>query len=105
MGASEDRAKRRGRPLHVRPRAEGHSGGGEEKAKEEKQRRLANERMLRALACAKEKKGECTTKDNKPIVCKACDYFRYCEDLRRNGGKPLTPLKATRFDDHGGAAI
>ena len=63
------------------------------KAKEEKQRRLANERMLRALACAKEKKGECTTKDNKPIVCKACDYFRYCEDLRRNGGKPFDPTK------------
>lgn len=53
------------------------------KAKEEKQRRLANERMLRALACAKEKKGECTTKDNKPIVCKACRQFGFCEELRR----------------------
>ena len=63
------------------------------KAKEEKRRRLESERIQRALQCAKEKKGECTTKDNKPVVCKACDYFRFCEDLRRNGGKPFAPTR------------
>ena len=63
------------------------------KAKEEKRRRLESERLQRALACAKGKKGECATKDNKPVVCKACQHFGFCEDLRRNGGKPFDPTR------------
>jgi len=59
------------------------------KAKEQKRRRLENERMLRALACAKEKKGECTVQDNKPIICKACLHWNFCEDLKKHGGNPV----------------
>ena len=64
------------------------------KAKEAKQRRLQTQRMIAALACAKEKKGECREQDNKPIFCKVCVSSRYCEDLRRHGGKVFDPTKA-----------
>ena len=53
------------------------------KAKEEKQRRLTTSRILRALECAKTKIGECTTMDNKPIICKTCMENKYCEELRQ----------------------
>jgi plasmid replication initiation protein len=58
-----------------------------QKAKEEKKRRLENQRFLRAAACAKEKKGDCATQDNKPIICKVCIQFSFCDELRRLGGK------------------
>ena len=61
------------------------------KAKEEKQRRLMGSRMLRANECAMAKKGECTTMDNKPIVCNVCRQFQICDHLRRRGGKPYDP--------------
>lgn len=61
------------------------------KAKEEKQRRLMGARMLRANECALSKKGECTTMDNKPIVCKVCRQFQICDHLRMRGGKPYDP--------------
>lgn len=55
----------------------------QQKAKEEKQRRLQTQRMLRALECAKAKSGECSTKDNRPIICKVCQQMCICEDVRR----------------------
>lgn len=55
----------------------------QQKAKEEKQRRLQTQRMLRALECAKAKSGECSTKDNRPIICKVCQQMGICEDVRR----------------------
>ena len=64
------------------------------KAKEDKRRRLQTQRMIAALSCAKEKKGECREQDNKPIICKACQHFNFCEDLRRSGGKIFDPTVA-----------
>lgn len=61
--------------------------------KEQKRRRLDNQRMMRALECAKSKKGECDTQDNKRIVCKACLHFRFCDEIRRNGGKSFDPAQ------------
>lgn len=55
----------------------------QQKAKEEKQRRLQAQRMSRALDCAKAKGGDCRTMDNKPIVCKACRQMGFCDELRR----------------------
>lgn len=59
------------------------AGAENQKAKEEKQRRLQTQRMLRALECAKAKSGECSTKDNRPIICKVCQQMSICEDVRR----------------------
>lgn len=55
----------------------------QQKAKEEKQRRLQTQRMLRALECAKAKSGECSIKDNRPIICKVCQQMSICEEVRR----------------------
>lgn len=51
------------------------------KAKEEKRRRLENQRFLRALACAKAKAGSCQEMDNKPIVCKVCREKQLCDHI------------------------
>ena len=51
------------------------------KAKEEKRRRLENQRFLRALACAKAKAGNCQEMDNKPIVCKLCRERQICHHI------------------------
>ncbi len=61
------------------------------KAKDSKRKRLDGQRVSRALECAKGKKGECITRDNKPIICKVCRGFDFCGDLRRHGGKPFDP--------------
>lgn len=55
----------------------------QQKAKDEKQRRLQTQRILRALECAKAKGGECPTKDNRPIICKVCQQMALCEEVRR----------------------
>ena len=44
----------------------------QEAAKEEKRRRLTNQRFLRAVECAKGKQGDCRVMDNVRIVCKLC---------------------------------
>jgi plasmid replication initiation protein len=64
------------------------------KFKEEKRRRLDNQRFLAAVECAKGKKGECTTRDNKRLVCKMCIGKEICLSIQRRGGKPFTPAKA-----------
>nr|CRY94039.1 hypothetical protein [uncultured prokaryote] len=51
------------------------------KAKEEKRRRLANQRFLRALDCAKAKGGNCQEMDNKPIICKVCKEKQLCDHV------------------------
>lgn len=61
------------------------------KAKEAKKKRLETQRISRALECAKAKKGECDTQDNKRLVCKMCLQWKFCDDLRRHGGKPFDP--------------
>lgn len=61
------------------------------KAKEEKRRRVENDRWKRAYNCALGKAGNCSQQDNKPIICKLCQHFRFCADLLRNGGKPFNP--------------
>ena len=61
------------------------------KAKIEKQKRLNNDRYKRASNCALGKSGNCLQQDNKPIICKVCLEYRFCEDLRKNGGKPFDP--------------
>lgn len=63
----------------------------QEKAKEEKRRRLENQRFLAAIECAKAKKGECSTQDNKRIVCKLCVEKDFCASVRRRGEKPFDP--------------
>lgn len=57
------------------------------KAQEEKRRRLQNQRVIKALECAKAKGGECETQDNKRLVCKMCREFQFCEELRRKTPK------------------
>lgn len=52
-------------------------------AKEEKRRRLANQRLLRAVECANKKNGDCRTADNVRIVCRVCAEFRCCESVQR----------------------
>lgn len=59
--------------------------------KEQKRRRLETERMMQALKCARAKKGECVEQNNKRIICKACQYFQFCDDIRRRGGRPFDP--------------
>lgn len=63
------------------------------KAQEEKRRRLENQRFLAAIECAKAKKGECDTQDNKRIVCKLCAAKGFCAEIRSRGGKPFDPTK------------
>ena len=67
----------------------------EAKAKDQKRRRLQNQRMMRALECARAKNGECVTQDNTRIVCKSCMQFQFCDEIRRNGGKPFNPARPT----------
>lgn len=50
-----------------------------EDAKEEKRKRLINQRFQRALSCAIEKGGDCRTMDNVRIVCKLCRERRVYE--------------------------
>lgn len=52
-------------------------------AKEEKRRRLANQRLLRAVECANKKNGDCRTADNVRIVCRVCADFKCCESVRQ----------------------
>lgn len=59
------------------------------KVQEEKRRRLENQRFLAAIECAKSKKGECDTQDNKRIVCKLCVEKDFCASVRRRGEKPF----------------
>lgn len=49
-----------------------------EDAKEEKRKRLLNQRFLRAVECAKAKGGDCRTMDNVRIVCKLCREKGIC---------------------------
>lgn len=58
----------------------------QEKAKEEKRRRLLNQRFLRAVECAKAKGGDCRTMDNVRIVCKVCREKRICETMPKKTG-------------------
>ena len=52
-------------------------------SKEEKRQRLADQRLLRAIACAKKKNGVCSVEDNVRIVCRICAKFRCCESMQR----------------------
>lgn len=52
------------------------------KAKEDKARRLLQQRMFRAIDCAKAKNGDCRARDNKPIVCKVCRQENICASLQ-----------------------
>lgn len=61
------------------------------KAKEAKRRRLENQRFITAIECAKVKKGECLTMDNKRLVCKVCVEKQFCDEIRSRGGKPFDP--------------
>lgn len=61
----------------------------EAKAKDQKRRRLQNQRMMRALECARAKNGECVTQDNARIVCKSCMQFQFCEEIRRKIPRPV----------------
>lgn len=61
------------------------------KLKEEKKRRLQNQRIGSAFTCATAKKGDCHAQDNKPIICKMCLQMDFCEDLRKRDGKPFDP--------------
>lgn len=58
----------------------------QEKAKQEKQRRLTKQRLLRAIACATAKGGDCRTQDQRPIVCKVCRQLNVCADVRKKRG-------------------
>lgn len=55
----------------------------QEKAKEEKRRRLTNQRFIRAVECAKIKGGDCRVMDNMRIVCKLCREKEICSSIHR----------------------
>jgi plasmid replication initiation protein len=61
------------------------------KAKETKQKRLQLQRIRRATECAIARKGACITRDNTPIICKACQEWNICNDILRRGGKLFDP--------------
>lgn len=52
-------------------------------AKEEKRQRIASQRLLRAVECAKKKGGDCRIADNVRIVCRVCAEFKCCESVQR----------------------
>lgn len=52
-------------------------------AKEEKRQRIASQRLLRAVECAKKKGGDCRIADNVRIVCRVCTEFKCCESVQR----------------------
>lgn len=54
----------------------------QEKAKEEKRRRLTNQRFIRAVECAQAKGGDCRVMDNMRIVCKLCREKEICSSIR-----------------------
>lgn len=56
----------------------------QEKAKEEKQRRLQTQRFLRAVDCARSKQGVCTEQTERPIVCKLCREKGICASVKTN---------------------
>lgn len=87
MGACEGRPLGGKDTVHLLRREKALAQKEQEKAKEEKRRRLQAQRMHRALECAKLKQGDCRTMDNKPIVCKVCRQFGLAEDILRNGRK------------------
>lgn len=58
-----------------------------DKAKEEKRRRLENQRFLRAWDCASGKKGQCQAQDNKPIICKLCLKIKMQDEARRKAAE------------------
>ena len=57
--------------------------------KDQKRRRLESQRMMRALECARAKKGECVVQDNARIVCKSCMQFQFCDEIRRKIPRPV----------------
>ena len=53
----------------------------QDNAKEEKRRRLTNQRFIRAVECAKAKGGDCRVMDNMRIVCKLCREKEICSSI------------------------
>lgn len=51
-------------------------------AKEDKKRRLLNQRLFRAVECAKNKDSKCAKRDNKPIICKVCVEMQVCDLIK-----------------------
>lgn len=60
------------------PRRKAIAEAEKQKAKEDKQRHLNNQRFLRAVECAKAKGWDCRTMDNVSIVCKLCREKEIC---------------------------
>lgn len=52
-----------------------------EKDRREKMQRIINSRYVRAVMCAKTKKGVCTVRDNRPIICKMCVNHGILQDI------------------------
>ena len=51
-------------------------------AKEEKRQRIASQRLLRAVECAKNRGGDCRIADNVRVVCRICAEFKCCESVQ-----------------------
>jgi plasmid replication initiation protein len=54
-----------------------------EQKKAERQRKLETQRFIKAVNCAKNKKGICDNQDNVGIVCRLCLKNRLCEEIRK----------------------
>jgi plasmid replication initiation protein len=54
-----------------------------QKAKEARRKAINNARFQKALACSTKKDGDCTEKDNKPVICKICADFNFCESIKK----------------------
>lgn len=67
-----------------------------EDAKKKKRQRLADQRLLRAIDCAKKKNGDCRVEDNARIVCNLCKRFQM---LREISSKNATPVANERTGD------
>jgi len=63
-----------------------------QKAELDKQRRLNNQNMGLAVECCENKKGVCTSQDNKAVVCDLCVQFGMCASWVKRGGKPLASV-------------
>lgn len=49
----------------------------------ERQKKLETQRYIKAVNCAKEKKGNCEKQDNTGIVCRLCLKLKFCDEMKK----------------------
>lgn len=56
---------------------------GKQDKKAERKRQLDTQRFIKAVNCAKEKKGICHNQDNIRIICRMCLEKRLCDEMKK----------------------